>query len=44
MNRYLILWVSWLRRRADLGADIYTPGKPGDALRSLKDPASIQIH
>ena len=25
----------------DLGADIYTPGKPGDALRSLKDPASI---
>ncbi len=25
----------------DLGADIYTPDKPGDALRSLKDPASI---
>lgn len=24
-----------------LGADIYTPDKPGDALRSLKDPASI---
>nr|ADR72651.1 neutral protease B [Bacillus sp. PPB15] len=25
----------------DIGADIYTPDKPGDALRSLKDPASI---
>lgn len=25
----------------ELGEDIYTPGKPGDALRSLSNPASI---
>ncbi len=36
-----IMGVMVEKKSWDLGADIYTPGKPGDALRSLKDPASI---
>ena len=28
----------------DLGADIYTPDKPGDALRSLKIQRLFQTH
>lgn len=36
-----IMGVMVEKKSWDLGADIYTPDKPGDALRSLKDPASI---
>lgn len=36
-----IMGVMVEKKSWDLGADIYTPGKPDDALRSLKDPASI---
>ena len=33
-----------VEKKRDLGADIYTPDKPGDALRSLKDRRLFQIH
>lgn len=36
-----IMGVMVEKKSWDIGADIYTPDKPGDALRSLKDPASI---
>ena len=36
-----IMGVMVEKKSWDLGADIYTHGKHGDALRSLKDPASI---